>query len=244
VTDTSTNFRPPWWATLILFLLAGISIWAGIWQLERADEKRALFMAFDAGTGSNTLLELVPMIAPANRYQRISILGAYDPDHQVLIDSMMLAGKVGYQVLTPFQTNGKTVMVNRGWIPADPDRSILPDIRVDADTRKISGRLDLLPRAGLKLSSELPITAVNWPRRLLFPSADDIAGQIGYPVLDYQVLLDAPETDGYARSWRPGVMGPDRHQGYAFQWFMIAFALFVIYAVVNLRPGWRSDTNE
>jgi cytochrome oxidase assembly protein ShyY1 len=39
-------------------------------------------------------------------------------------------------------------------------------------------------------------------------------------------------------------MGPDRHQGYAFQWFMIAFALFVIYAVVNLRPGWRSDTNE
>jgi len=215
-----------------------------MWQLERADEKRALFAAFDAGTERKTLLELVAAIAPANRYQRISIFGTYDPDHQVLMDSMMLAGKVGYQVLTPFRSNGKTVMVNRGWIPADPDRSILPNVRVDANTRKISGRLDMLSRAGLKLSSELPIAAVNWPRRLLFPSADDIAGQIGYPVQDYQILLDSDEADGYERSWRPGVMGPDRHEGYAFQWFTIAFALVVIYAVVNLRPGRRSDTNE
>ena len=43
-------------------------------------------------------------------------------------------------------------------------------------------------------------------------------------------------SHGFERVWRPvrGI-GPQRHRGYAFQWFSLALALLVIYVVVNTR---------
>jgi surfeit locus 1 family protein len=49
------------------------------------------------------------------------------------------------------------------------------------------------------------------------------------------VYLDADEPDGFLRDWRPQLLSPEKHLGYAMQWFAMALALVVIYVVVNLR---------
>ncbi|MGD2032747.1 MAG: SURF1 family protein, partial [Gammaproteobacteria bacterium] len=49
------------------------------------------------------------------------------------------------------------------------------------------------------------------------------------------VLLDASAEDGYLRNWAPTEFGPERHYGYALQWFALAATLVIIYVVLNVK---------
>ena len=230
------RFRPPWWATLATLALAAVFLSAGAWQLRRAGEKEALFTAFSAGTAAAFLQGPLPDDAAArSRYRRIALRGRYDPAHQILLDARVLNGRSGYEVLTPMLSGGTVVLVNRGWVPAPGRRADLPDVAVDAAEREVLGQIDLLPRAALRpVAAEAPPEA-GWPRRLLFPTAAEIGAALGRPVHDYQVLLDPDQDDGYRRQWRPQLMGPEQHLGYAVQWFALAAALGVIYVALNLK---------
>ena len=232
----SFDFSPPWWATLALLPLLAVTGYAGLWQLDRAAEKRALFESFDSVDAESFLDEPIANEAAASlRYRRIKLYGRFDPDHQILLDSMTHAGQSGYQVLTPLHTGGKVVLVNRGWIRADADRRILPEARIAADPRTVRARVDLLPRPGLRIPSVPMDDTAAWPRRLLYPTAGEIGDQLGYAIMDYQLLLDPNEADGFVREWRPTVMRPQRHTAYAVQWFALAATLIAIYIAVNLR---------
>ena len=221
--------------TLAAVALVALFVSLGFWQLSRAEEKRAFLAAFDAGIAS----EPMPMPdARADidglRYRAVRVTGSFDPAHQVLLDARTRDGKAGYEVVTPLiVAGGSPILVNRGWIPADPDRSRLPDVTVGGGERTLTGLLDRLPRAALA-SQPAPVVR-GWPRRMLYPTAADIAAATGYPVGDRQLLLRADEPDGYAREWRPAVMTPTQHVGYAVQWFALAGALVVIYVVLNRR---------
>jgi surfeit locus 1 family protein len=63
----------------------------------------------------------------------------------------------------------------------------------------------------------------------------EIGEQLGDQPYPMQLLLDANNTDGFLRDWRPTVMGPERHLGYAVQWFGLAVTLMIIYIVVNMK---------
>jgi surfeit locus 1 family protein len=230
------TFRPPLWGTLLLLGSCSLFIGAGLWQLDRRQEKQALFAAFEAGA------TLAPVAGPVSdetaatlRYRSLSLSGHYDAAHQILLDSMVRNGRPGYQVLTPLRTAAGNVLVNRGWIEAPPERGELPQLDVTATPREVAGRLDRLPRPGLRLGEGLPADEAPWPRRLLFPTADEIASQLGYPVYGYQLLLDPGAPDGFLRDWRPRLSSPDTHLGYAVQWFAFAVAATVIYLALNAK---------
>lgn len=231
-------FRPRWWATLGTAVLSGVFVSAGLWQLARAAEKQALLATFDAGTVARSMpAPAADVDIEALRYRSIQAAGRFDAEHQVLLDARTRDGKAGYEVLTPLTSAGTAVLVNRGWVAASPDRNRLPDVGVGSEPRTVTGLLDRLPRAAFA-SSQPPVdAAAPWPRRLLFPTAAEIGAVVGYPVADYQLLLGPDEPDGFARDWRPAVMTPGQHVGYAVQWFALATALVVIYVVLNLRKS-------
>lgn len=238
VNESGTKFSPPVWATIGLVVACGLFVRAGFWQLDRGVQKRELFSAFDNSLNTGTLNGLVTDFAGESfRYRRIEIAGAYDSEHQILLDNMMHKGRPGYHVLTPLLTSSLTVLVNRGWVPADRDRSVLPGLSVMEEERRITGRLDYLPRAGIKIEPPAPNADAPWPRRRLFPSVTEIEEMLGQPLLTYQLLLDDGADDGFIREWRPAVMGPERHVGYAVQWFGLALTLVIIYVVVNLKKA-------
>ncbi len=238
-------FDPPLWATIGLIFSGGVFISAGMWQMDRAEQKQEIFAVFLAGGSETVRNQLVTNEdADAAIYQRFSISGRYDGAHQVLLDNMMFDGHNGYQVLTPMRFGNEAVLVNRGWVPANPDRSILPDISVDDRPRKITGRLNRLPRPGLRLDAPDIAAEFPWPRRLLFPQAPELMTQIGYAVYSYQILLDPEITDGFVRDWTPQLMSPEKHLAYAIQWFLLGLTLLVIYCIVNWKMPDDSTHND
>ena len=231
----------PWWA--VLLTLTGVVLCgsAGFWQLNRAAEKRVLQQQFATAARDVAARRLVADTeAPAQRYQWLRLAGYYLPEHQVLLDNLSFKGQSGYQVLTPFSTKMGRVLVNRGWLPAAGDRSVLPDVQVSAEPREVLGRIDWLPQPGLVLAPTSIPAEAPWPRRLLFPTATVLRAQTGLPLRDYQLLLAPEMPDGYTREWQPGGMGPERHLAYAVQWFGLAVTVVVIHGVLALRNAKRT----
>ena len=222
-------------AGLVLILLfSGL----GRWQLERAREKDRLFEEFDSATG--TSLEHGPVddkAATRNRFSRISVFGRYDTERQFLLDNMINEGRVGYQVLTPLSMPGEArmLLVNRGWIAMDSDRSILPATPVDTGERRIEGRIGRLPVAGIRAGAGLDASETGWPRRAQFPRRGELEEALGEELFAYVLLLEPDQPDGYVREWRPAVMSADRHRAYALQWFAMAATVAILIVVLFLR---------
>ncbi|HKE45903.1 MAG TPA: SURF1 family protein [Steroidobacteraceae bacterium] len=220
--------------TVLVLLLLAVLLTLGFWQLSRMREKQALFAEFAAGTHSTVdLVSLRPDTSA--RYQHASVSGRYDSEHQVLLDNMTHAGRVGYRVLTPLTFGAdRTVLVDRGWIPMGPSRALLPDVKVSAEERKLSGRLDELPRAGIHLAATAaPNTP--WPQVLSYPTLKEVQAVLPRDLFPYILLLDADQPEGYLREWQPATFPPSRHLGYAVTWFALAATLLVSYVATHLR---------
>jgi surfeit locus 1 family protein len=83
---------------------------------------------------------------------------------------------------------------------------------------------------------------------LNFPTLQELQTIYGTTLLPRIVLLDESEPDGFRRDWsaRYSVteFGPERHIGYAVQWFGLALALLVIYIVVGFKQANTSDNSN
>ena len=238
----SRIFAPRLFTTLLAIVLIALLISLGRWQLRRADEKRALFDSFAAGTDATQTIEL--RTPPVRRYQHVGASGHYDPTRQILIDNMVNAERAGYFVITPFAlAGGGWVLVNRGWVPLGASRAERPAIPVSGDERQVRGRADNMPSPGIQMGTKA-VLAPPYPVVAAFPSRNEIArllGESSWTSATDLVLLDPGEPDGYVRDWSPPGFPPMRHIGYAVQWFALALTLFVLWVVTNLRrPGDRT----
>ena len=80
--------------------------------------------------------------------------------------------------------------------------------------------------------------------RVLVQSLDITAlGRVrGMDLLPYALVIDDGQAGGLIYDWSPRPeMGPEKHLGYAVQWFGLAVALLIIYLGVNTR---RDDGDE
>jgi surfeit locus 1 family protein len=219
-----------------LLALAALFASLGTWQLRRAETSRATLTQFASGTSGDALASLPRVLDEDARFRRIELDGEFVTEPQFLLDNMLHEGAAGYHVLTALRVPGfaERVLVNRGWVPASVDRSVLPDVAVDGRRRPVSGRLERLPRPGLRLGREAPdrgaATVV-----LQFPTAAELARRLGSPVFDYQLLLDAGAEDGYVRDWRAPGVPPERHLSYAGQWGALGLGALAAAIVMALR---------
>lgn len=218
------------WAPMAIgavFVVLFISL--GNWQLSRAAEKKTLLSLFDSD---------VPYAEPMNydnlaEFDRIQVTGRYRPDRQVLIDNIPLDGRLGYYVITPFEptTNDPLILVNRGWVPRPPAGDDFADLDLGRDFRSIRGLVGHLPRVAIRPGDAF-VEHDSWPRTGLYPTADEVAAEIGDAVLPFALLLSPDATDGFVRRWQPNISGPMTHYSYAFQWFAMAIAVVII-------AGWQ-----
>lgn len=234
------QFRPTLWPTLVMLLLLVILVRLGIWQLQRADYKRALIAQYQqAGTLPPVSLNdavTAGTLRSLLRYRQVLAQGHYDGARQVLLPDMAHDDQVGYEVLTPFVLlpQQMTVLVDRGWLAADPTAKRLPDVRVGGAARQVRGVLGILPVPGIRLGAA-PVPT-GWPKVMLYPRHQDLAPLFGGRLLQPVLLLDADGPNGFVRDWRPDVgFPPVRHLAYALQWFALALALVVIWIVVNSK---------
>jgi surfeit locus 1 family protein len=221
-------------APLIAYLcLLPILLALGVWQLNRADEKRALLKLQERRQSTEALLLSATLsdTSEALLYKTVRAVGHYDGDHQYLLDNQVNKGKVGYFVLTPLRlkNENKAVLVNRGWLPLGHSRADLPGINVELKEITITGRINRFPSVGLKLAgAETPTE--SWPALVQVVDTHVLAKQLAYPLFNFQIELDKEADYGFKREWRePTGMTPEKHLGYAVQWFLLAITLTLLF---------------
>ena len=220
--------------TLAYLCLLPLLIALGIWQLGRSEEKRLFLEKQEQGMASSEILPLSTAIeddADALRYKKVQAIGHYDLAHQFLIDNQISAGKPGYFVLTPFilQGEAKAVLVNRGWVPLNHDRSVLPEVQLKNQQTTVSGRINRFPSVGIKLAgAEIPTE--GWPSVLQVIDTQVLAKKLAYPLFPFQIELDKNLPEGFKREWQTTtIMLPEQHTAYAVQWFALAFTLTLLF---------------
>jgi surfeit locus 1 family protein len=216
---------------LTVFILLCTLISLGFWQLRRADEKRQLVAAFASGQQATIELTGATTLQPG-RYQHIHARGQYDVVRQLLLDNLPSSeGAPGYHVLTPFivASSGAVLLVDRGWVSMGANRKTLPNVEADAQLREISGRIDELPRPGVRMGAAGE-ESVGWPKVFNYPRYEDLRALYGERLMREIVLLDPQEPSGYERIWQARFgLTPERHMGYAITWFVMALTLVIIY---------------
>jgi surfeit locus 1 family protein len=227
---------------MTLLTLAAIVLFAdlGHWQWQRAQQQQALEDSFRIGGQARSELG-ADSTAQLPRYAQLRLQGNYDGEHQFLLDNISHDGLPGFEVLTPLRlTDGRTLLINRGWVPLTASRSHLPDVELDVTApQAVTGRLDDLPVAGIALGRVPPAPGAPWPRLTSFPTMSDLSAALGQPLQSRQLLLDPGQPAGYVRDWRPRGLGPSRHLAYAIQWWLFGALALTLYAYMNWQRSAR-----
>ncbi|HZD53786.1 MAG TPA: SURF1 family protein [Woeseiaceae bacterium] len=222
----SRRLAPPLAALVLALLFTGL----GVWQLDRAEQKRALAAAFQ---NEGEPVDVAGSAAP-RRYQHMRAIGRYLDDRQFLIDNIVIDGRLGYYVITPMELpgGGPLLLVNRGWTAKTG--AAQPDIEIGTDPRTVTGRAGGLPRVGLRPGAAFAKES-GWPKVAIFPKSDELAQALGRRVLPFVLLADPEPQSGLVRRWEPREIGAGRHIAYAVQWFALALAVLVTAVVVYRR---------
>jgi surfeit locus 1 family protein len=229
------RFRPRLAASLAVAVLLPLFLYLGYWQLQRAEEKRLLQAEYDArASGPAVQVERRVQRAEELQFYRVVARGYYETDYQILIDNRVHQGRVGYHVITPLrlQDSGVRLLVNRGWIALGEGRDRLPAADAPGGLQQVSGVATAPAEKYFTLARPEP----GWQRVWQNMDLARYSASVPFPVQPVVVLLDPESAAGcFARDWGRLDAGISVHQGYAFQWFMLAAALASLYLFLGLR---------
>lgn len=233
------RFRPSLLPGVLVIVMLMVLISLGTWQLNRSAEKQRLIDSYRQAPS-------LPVISPAEltinwqeyRYRKIDLTGQYLADRQILMENQIRGHQPGFLVLTPFKLQGGEgiVLVNRGWLAEMPDNQHIERIALSGETQVISGLVNHPPGVGMRMGS-LDDSSPGWPKRLPYIDMQWLGLQLADRIKPWMVLLGDDEPDGFDRQWQPTLrMNPEKHQGYALQWYSLAIALVFLFVAGSMRP--------
>lgn len=232
------KFRPSWQASLLLGALGLVFVWLGNWQLDRAAQKDSLQAAFEEAPHFQNL----PEVAESSRYARVEVRGQFDTERHLLVDNQVFAMRPGVHVLTPFTlTDGRVILINRGWLPLAADRRSLPAVPTSSEITTVSGILDEPYVPGRQLGAPDEVGKDNWPQLVTYPRLDATADALSVPLYPYVLLLEPKHSAGFDdREWKPVQTGAAKHRARALQWFTFLIAALIIWIHLGVRRGAES----
>lgn len=226
--------------TIVVFFAFSGLIGLGIWQLDRADEKREIeasvhLVEKKSPFQLNDMNIAEPDKLLAEVYRPVTGSGRYDSDHQFLYDNRTHKGKPGYHVLSPFliKEKGVAVLVNRGWIPFNGRRDNVQDITVDDSELVLAGVIKN-PSRSIVLSDNEKLTS-DYPQTIQSINLVGMGEKLGYDFLPIVIELDKSASNGFVREWQPYYGSIAKHTAYAVQWFAMAAVLLVLFVKLSLK---------
>lgn len=234
-------FRPALAATLAVAVALPVLLGLGFWQLERGREKARLLTQAAAVQEQPPLdLGRAGSVDAIDDHRPVTVRGVFLEQRQGLLDNQVRDGQVGYDVLTPLRVEGlaEVLLVDRGWLPRGARRSDIPVWQTPEGEVTLIGYLHRPVDVPLVTGDISESFGGRWVVSQIDPAL--LGKHLGMPVHG-RVLRLAPQSEhGFRRDWPLVSMTPQRHYGYAVQWFGLAGALFGIYLVAGLRrarPG-------
>lgn len=229
------KFKPSAGLTLTLFVIGLVFGRLGLWQLDREDEKRTLFNQFE----NAPMMSVEQALLRKDGFSRVEAYGHFDQQRHILLDNKIHQGRAGVHVFTPFYLeNGSALLVNRGWLPLQPDRRQLPEIPTETNIRMISGLLKQPSTDGHRLGEPDVLTKDQWPQLVTYFDLEVIAHSLETSLPPWVLQLDKDNSAGFAdREWQAAVMTPQVHRAYAWQWFSLALVTLIIWTTLSVRRG-------
>jgi surfeit locus 1 family protein len=229
--------RPAWLPWIAAIVAVTLFSGLGVWQLQRAAEKEALVAALDRGARAEPVAFADVADRPAaHAFDRVRARGRFLADRQFLLDNRTYRGQAGFDVLVPLLlADGRTVLVDRGWVLAGPDRRPAEPVELEAKGPvKVVGRL-WLPEEAVALGPAVTPGQAGWPRLTTRVEYEALTESLGRPLIPAVIRADAEAPWLLQpRPLRPA-FGPTRHYGYAVQWFALAITVVVVAALLVVR---------
>ncbi|MGP3981540.1 SURF1 family cytochrome oxidase biogenesis protein [Streptomyces sp. KR80] len=230
--------------TLVALVLIPVMIELGFWQLHRHERR----VAQNEQIARSLRARPVPvgeLTSPGHAVPRsatwrpVSATGSYDTEHETVVRQRTAADdrSIGYYVLTPLDMkDGRTVLVNRGWIPAGGDLTKFPEVPA-APTGEVTVTGRLMPdettaSSGIKDKPGLP------PRQIMLINSTAQAEALSRPVLGGYLELAASSPKGTGQPEpvpEPDHSGIGAHLAYAIQWWLFAAGVPVGWVVLFRR---------
>ncbi len=221
--------------------LLGIALFVnlGLWQSRRAVEKQAMLDAAD-----RVLLERKarPLAVAGDRgrlhdYDWAEGAGEFDSRGVLLLDNQQHDGRAGVRAYRLFRPElGEVMLVDLGWLPL-PDRQAMPDVPRPAGRQVLRGLVTAPPSAGLAMGPALAKQGEGWLLTRVDMDAIVAATGLQAPLAPRVLRLDPDLPLGYARDLAllPNTLPPDKHRGYAVQWFGLALAVLATALILTFR---------
>lgn len=221
----------------MVVILCATLIFLGCWQLNRAQQKREL-SAQHQSLATIDPLQLIDLmqVDELPQFRSVQVSGEYDNHHQLLLDNRFYQHQLGYEVLTPLHVGEIILLVNRGWIPRGSDRRQLPTLAPIVNQQTLTGTIYYPPRRNFTLSNKAEF-ADTWPRIIQKIEPSQFSAILAKPVTPFILRLNADQAHGFVRDWPVVTMLPEKHIGYAWQWFIMAAVLAVSYFFLILNKN-------
>ncbi|GLP95954.1 SURF1-like protein [Paraferrimonas sedimenticola] len=216
--------------TLSLF---GLMVKLGFWQLSR----------FEAATQNLERLQAAQQAEPLDATKlwqqgdwqgySVRLSGRLQNQSYWLLDNQVYDGKVGYRWLALLDVGYRQgVLLDLGFVEGDKARRTLPELPTLSVEQHIQGRL-YRPHSN-RFNAELAAEA-GWPKRIQALQIDAIAAQSELELSPYLVQLKEIEALSLTPNYQAQVMPPQKHKGYAIQWFTMASVLAVVASIFGYR---------
>lgn len=245
------QFTPGIIPTVATLLMLCILVNLGFWQLRRAHAKEFIIDRLEQRSHLSPLSldQLLEKGDDLSAYP-LQLRGRFLPEFTFFLDNRTYNTQAGYEVLTAFLTGDRMVLVNRGWIGRGQYRDQFPQLPALPEPDSIGDAVTLTgvthqPSPDYFVLKEDDYSQVQWPFLIQKVDLKKATQLFEYPLMPFVLRLqpqsqpqtkpgvNREKTSDFVRDWQSNMMGPEKHYGYALQWFSLAFALIVIFLVVN-----------
>lgn len=239
------------WLYYSFAALLGIAFFSlGRWQLARGEWKQQR-------------LDSVAAILKEKRPQSLALLSKNDqkdnsPDiawvsgrgnfidaPALLLDNQRLGDKVGVNVYRVFQPDqGKALLVNLGWLEVPGNRR-MPVPEKIIGSYQLSGLLVTPPSTGIAIGPAYVKSSDQYWLLTRMP-LDQLGADLKMPLASKVLRLNPELSMGYARNLDilPNTLPPEKHKGYAVQWFGLCLATIVVTLVLGFRNKNKEKKND
>lgn len=226
--------------SLFVALFLPLTLSLGSWQLNRAAEKNQILSAYAQDQGG-----AVRPWQGFDRHPPGTKLGfcAEVVGEQWFLDNRTHDGQVGYEIFLPAMhcDSAAPVLLKLGFIAAAGPRTVLPVLHAEhwVGQQTIEGEVRPRPREPMLTAPAEPMGEQRWRLQSLEQTPE------GSPIQPTTLLVQVtmPQDGQLVDAWQPVNVAPERHLGYAIQWFglamvlVIGFLIWGVHRAADLQRG-------
>ena len=226
-----------WFYYLFAAMLCFTFFSLGRWQLSRADWKQGRLDAVAAVLKDRTPQSLALLSKSGDTdLAWASGRGHFIAAPALYLDNQRLGDKVGVNVYRVFQPDqGKPLLVNLGWLPVPGDRRMPMPEKISGAYR-LDGLLVAPPSPGLAIGPAFVKSSEEYWLLTRMP-LPELSAELKTPLASRVLRLNPDLPMGHARDLDilPNTLPPEKHRGYAVQWFGLGLATLVMTLVLGIR---------